>query len=189
MTIKALKRTVLRSVQWLQRFADRAWYGPLLGVLGAVDMFALIVPSDGLLISSSMLTPRRWLSLAFYMAVGSTIGALALAAFVKFKGLPFVLSLYPGLDQTATWILTMSFFAEYGLMLVFAVAATPLMQQPTVIIAGLAGTPLSTLTATVFAGRLLKSLVLGYLASHAPGLLQKMWGVKSELEEVGVSLK
>jgi membrane protein YqaA with SNARE-associated domain len=70
----------------LQRFVDRTWYPPFIGFLAALDniviVIVIVIPNDGILISSSMLTPKRWFVLALSVAVGSSIGALVLAALV-----------------------------------------------------------------------------------------------------------
>jgi len=173
----------------LQRFVDRFWYPPLIALLAALDNLVLIIPSDGILISSSMLTPRRWLLFASSVTIGSTFGALVLAAFVETRGLPWILGFYPGLDQTATWIWTSEFFDQYGLLLVFVIALTPLVQQPAVILAGLANTPLFKLAIAIFAGRFIKFALLAYLGSHAPGMLAKLWGLETELKDVGVNIE
>ena len=173
----------------MERFTDRFWYAPLIALLAALDNFIVIVPTDGILISSIMLTPKRWLLFSLSIAFGSTLGAWGLSALVELKGLPWILEVYSGLDETKTWIWTKEFFESYGLYLVFFVAVTPLMQQPAVILASLANTPLLQLILVVLAGRTVKYLIMGWVASHAPRLLKKMWGVKGELEEVGVKLK
>lgn len=136
-----------------------------------------------------MLIPKRWFILALSVAVGSTLGALVLAALVELQGLPWILDLYPGVSETKTWALSMEFFKQYGLFLVFAVAITPFMQQPAVILASLANTPLIELAAVIFVGRFIKFLIMAYLGSHAPRLLSKVWGLKSELSDVGIKLK
>lgn len=189
MISKKLHEKIQAYVQILQRYADRFWYPPLIGFLAALDNFIVVVPTDGILISSSMLTPKRWFILALSIAVGSTLGALVLAALVEFQGLPWILDLYPGVAETRTWVLSMEFFDKYGMFLVFVVAATPFMQQPAVILASLANTPLVELAAVVFAGRFIKYLAMAYLGSHTPRLLMKMWGVESELRDSGVKLK
>jgi membrane protein YqaA with SNARE-associated domain len=176
-------------VQRLQRFADRIWYPPLIGFLAALDNLIVIIPNDGILISSSMIMPRRWFNLALNVAIGSTVGALALAALVELQGLPWILEFYPGADESKAWILTEAFFQKYGLFLVFAVAVTPFAQQPAVILASLADTPLLELGAVVFLGRFIKFLAMAYIGSHAPGLLKKMWGLKGELKDAGVKIK
>jgi membrane protein YqaA with SNARE-associated domain len=175
-------------VQVLQHYADRFWYPPLIGILAALDNLIIVIPNDGILISSSMLIPKRWFILALSVAVGSTLGALALATIVELQGLPWILDLYPGVSQTKTWILSMKFFEKYGLLLVFAVAITPLMQQPAVILASLANTPLIELAVVIFIGRFIKFLIMAFLGSHAPRMLSKLWGLKGELKDAGVKI-
>ncbi|HEX4925423.1 MAG TPA: VTT domain-containing protein [Bdellovibrionales bacterium] len=180
---------IAEYVKYLQKFADRVWYGPLIGLLAALDNIVVIIPNDGILISSSMLTPRRWLLLALCVAIGSTIGAAALSLLVETHGLDLVMRVYPGINETTSWVWMEKFFDRYGLFLVFFVAITPIAQQPAVILASLAATPLVELVAVVFSGRLIKFLIMAYIGSHAPALLSKMWGVRGELEEVGVKIK
>lgn len=176
-------------IKKLQKYTDRFWYPPLLGFLAALDNFVIVIPNDGLLISSSILIPKKWFSLALSVAIGSTLGALLLAGLVEFQGLPWILDLYPGVQETKTWTLSMEFFERYGLLLVFAVAITPLMQQPAVILASLSKTPLIELVAVIFIGRFIKFLIMAYVGSHVPRVLDKMWGLQSELKEVGVKIK
>jgi membrane protein YqaA with SNARE-associated domain len=187
-TILKLRTKIKNAVTWLQGFADRLWYPPFIGLLAALDNLILIIPNDGILISSSMLTPKRWYVLALCVAIGSTIGAVGLAALIEVQGLPWLLDLYPGIDQTATWRMTDEFFHNYGLIVVFVVAVTPVLQQPAVVFASLAGISLYEIATVIFVGRLIKFLVMAYAGSHAPKLLNRMWGVKGELEEVGVDV-
>ena len=173
----------------LQKYADRIWYPPLIGILAALDNFVIVIPNDGILISSSMLTPRRWFTLALNVAIGSTLGAIILAAFVETQGLQWILEMYPGINETKSWVWTENFFEKYGMLLVFIVAVTPLMQHPVIILASLAGTPLFLLAAIIFLGRFIKFLIMAYVGSHAPRLLNKMWGFKNELNDAGVDTK
>jgi membrane protein YqaA with SNARE-associated domain len=175
------------SVQKLQRFVDRKWYPLLIALLAAADNLILVIPNDGILISSSMLAPRRWLQFAVFVAVGSTLGAIALAALVELHGLPWITEFHPGITESTAWSLTQSFFDQYGLIVVFIVAASPLIQQPAVVLAALANTNLTHLALTIFAGRLLKFLIMAYLASHAPRVLTRLWGVRAEMEDAGFS--
>ncbi len=172
----------------LKMFVARPWYAPFIGFLSFMDNFVIVIPNDGILISSSMLKPKKWLFFALCISIGSTLGAIVLAMLVQFHGLPWILNNFPTIDQSAGWAMTESFFERYGLIVVFLVAATPLIQQPAIILASLAHTPILTLFAVVFSGRLLKFLIMAYIASHAPKLLSKMWGVRGELDEVGVDV-
>ena len=158
-------------------------------MLAALDNFVIVIPNDGILISSSMLTPRRWFALAISVAIGSTFGAIILAAFVETQGLAWILEMYPGITETKSWMWTESFFEKYGMLLVFIVAITPMMQQPAIIVASLAETPLFLLAAIIFSGRFIKFLLMAYVGSHAPKFLNKMWGLKRELNDAGVEIK
>ncbi len=109
MISQKLHQKIRSYVKVLQRFADRFWYPPLIGILAALDNFVIVVPNDGILISSSMLIPRRWFVLALSVAVGSTVGVLSLAAVVEFQGLPLILEIYPGLNESQTWKLAFDF--------------------------------------------------------------------------------
>jgi len=183
-----LHERIISYVQFLQRFVDRIWYPPLIGLLSALDNFIIVIPNDGMLISSSMLTPKRWFNLALCVTIGSTIGAVLLAALVEYQGLPWILDMYPGVNESTVWKWTDEFFSKYGLLVVFIVALAPIMQQPAIILAALAFTPLIELGVIIFAGRFIKFLIMAYAGSHAPRLLSKMWGVKGELNEVGVDV-
>lgn len=178
-----------RSIQLLQTYADRQWYPPFIAFLAAMDNLIIIIPNDGILISSSMLIPKRWFIFAFFVAIGSTLGAIALAALVELQGLPWILETYPGLRENQFWTITLHFFEKYGNLVVFVVALTPIMQHPAVILASLADTPLDELAGIIFSGRFIKFLIMAYVGSHAPKLLKKLWGLKDELQEVGVKLK
>lgn len=172
----------------LKLFVARPWYAPFIAFLSFMDNFLIVIPNDGILISSSMLKPKKWLFFAACISIGSTLGAITLSMLVQFHGLPWILSTFPTIDQSTTWTMTESFFERYGLLVVFIVAASPFFQQPAIILASLAHTPLLTLMAVVFSGRFIKFLLMAYIASHAPKLLSKMWGVKGELEEVGLDV-
>lgn len=175
--------------QWLRHYTNRLWYPPFIGLLALLDNIVIVIPNDGILISSSMLFPKRWWFLALMVAIGSTLGAIGLASLVEWKGMAWILEIYPGINESKSWLWSLDFFDRYGLLLVFVVAVTPLMQQPAVILAGLANTPLWKLAAVIFAGRFIKYLVMAYIASHTPRLLKKIWGVRGELEDAGVEIK
>ena len=189
MLSQKIRNRIKVYVAILQSFADRLWYPPLIGLLAALDNLIIVIPNDGILVSSAMLTPKRWFFLATCVAIGSTIGALVLAALIENQGLPWILQLFPGVNQTMTWQITENFFQKYGLIVVFVVAASPLIQQPAVILAALAETPLVTLALVIFVGRFIKFLIMAYVASHAPSLLKRMWGLKDELKDAGVIIK
>lgn len=166
------------KLKGLHKEARRIWYTPLITLLAFLDNFLIVIPNDGILISSSMLVPKKWILFAISMAIGSSLGALVLAGLVEEQGLSFILNYYPGIEQTFAWEWSEIFFKQYGLLFVFLVGLSPLMQHPAIILATFANIPLVHLGMVIFLGRVLKFLFLAYLASHAPKYLHRLWSMK-----------
>jgi membrane protein YqaA with SNARE-associated domain len=181
-----LKQRFKKWLQVLQCHAGSWWYVPAISLLAFADLFLVVIPTDGLLISSAMLTPRRWVYTATAVALGSSLGALALAHVLHTHGLSLLLQISPGIDQSQTWAWTTQQMGQWGGWALFGIALSPILQHPAVAIAAFAGMPESRIFALVFAGRLLKYLFLAWLATHAPKLLTRLWGLKHELDGVGV---
>ena len=183
-----LHKKITFYVVKMEQFADRIWYPPLIAFLAAIDNFIIVIPNDGILIASSMLIPKRWALFSVSIAIGSTIGAIMLSALVEYQGLPWILNLSPGINQTDMWVWTEKFFKQYGLIVVFLMSAAPVIQQPIIILSVLTKTPLWKLTVTFFVGRLIKFMIIGFLGSHSPRFLKKIWGIKEELKDAGIKL-
>ena len=177
---------IKRTIKVLRGFANRLWFLPLLSLLAALDALLIIIPTDGILISSSMLMKKRWMSFGFFVAVGSAIGSLTLISLVNHLGIEQILQLYPGVDQTQIWKWTLNFFNEYGLLVVFLVGVTPFTQQPALIMAALSDIPYAPLAAVIFFSRVIKFCLMAWIATHAPRLLSKLWGIQGELKDTGV---
>lgn len=183
-----IRKKIEAFVEYLQKFTDRFWYPQIVGILALLDAFILIIPVDGILISSVLLKPKKWIYISVCVTIGSTIGALMLFYIVEKHGLPFILDIYPGINQGQIWNWSEIFFQKYGLLLVFFIAATPLFQHPIIILASLAHAPFLHMFVAVTTGRVIKYLIMSYLSSHSPRLLSKLWGVQAELDEVGIHI-
>jgi membrane protein YqaA with SNARE-associated domain len=181
-----VEKFIKKFILPLRRFASAAWFPPILGVLAAADAFVMIVPTDGLLISFSMAKPSRWLSFGVWTAIGSTIGAGALAYLASHFGLPWVEAEFPKLVNSESWTRVHDLMEHYGAVFVLGYSATPLAQQPAALIAGLAEMGIGTIMFSMLIGRLIKFAVIAYIGTHAPGLMTKLWGMQHELHEVGI---
>lgn len=171
-------------IERLQKFGDRWWYAPVVGVLAFIDCFVVVIPTDGLMITATVMAPRRWIYNALITTIGSSIGAMVLAHLVDVHGHGLVLQLFPTIHETSAWIWTQKLMDRWGAVAVFLIALSPFMQHPAVIIAGLIAMPPVTLFSAVFLGRVIKYLLLSWIASHAPNLLGTIWGIQDELKEV-----
>ncbi len=181
-----MTQTLKRWFTVLQRYSNRWWYAPAIAVLAFLDLFLIVIPTDGLLISAVMLSPRRWIYAALIVSLGSSVGAYVLAHIIHEHGLPILLQISPSIEQSSAWTWTSHLMDQWGAWAVFLVALSPLMQHPAIALAALAEMPEAKIFVYVFAGRVIKYLFLAWLATHAPAFLNRLWGLQYELEEVGL---
>jgi len=179
-----IKNFSSKLIHQLRLYSNYWWYPYLIGILVAADSFLLIVPTDAMTVSAVMLEPKKWLRYAMLVAISSTIGAIILATMVDIYGIDFIHAFFPGVENTKMWQWTDEFMQNYGLLVVFGVAVTPLTQPPSVILAALSHMPLAQIFIAIFLGRALKYLLIAWVSTHAPKLLGKMWGLRKEIEEV-----
>jgi membrane protein YqaA with SNARE-associated domain len=165
-------RRTTRLIVKLQRFAARPWYLPMIAGLAALDLFVGFIPSDGIVISSAMLKPRRWLRTGLWMACGSASGALLLGALAERFGEPVVRTLLPGVVGSAAWVQGGEFLRAYGALALALMSFGPLPQQPAVAICGLAHMPLVAIFLAVLAGRTAKYLLFAWTGAHGSRLLK-----------------
>jgi membrane protein YqaA with SNARE-associated domain len=181
-----MPRRLQRLIVFLKSHARSWWYTPLIALLAAADAFVVVIPTDGLLVSACMLNPRRWIYTVLLVTLGSTMGAWLLAAILENHGLPFLLQIVPGIEQSRAWIWSDQMMDQWGSLALFLVALSPLAQHPAVALAALAGMPLWDIFLLVFAGRLIKYGLWGWIATHTPKLLKRVWGLQGDLKEAGV---
>ncbi|MGE0634700.1 MAG: VTT domain-containing protein, partial [Pseudobdellovibrionaceae bacterium] len=157
---KTLHQKINILIRWLQKYTNRWWYAPLIALLALIDHFVIIIPTDGLLVSSVMLNPKRWIANSLIVTLGSSIGALMLAALIQFYGMDFLLMILPSIQQSTIWSWTEHFMDDYGLIVVFCIALSPIMQHPAIALAALAGSSLQSIFVVVFLGRIIKYTAL-----------------------------
>lgn len=181
-----LKSKLDSAINKIQLYSNTRWYSPLIFFLSMIDNFILIIPVDGLLISSVLMRRQNWIKYAILISLGSTVGAFLLAALIEFQGLVLIMKFYPFIIESQTWIMMHNFFSTYGLFLVFFISVMPIAQQPAVVVAAISGVNIFQIVLVVFLGRLIKFIIISYVASHVPNLLNKLWGLKGEMKEVGI---
>lgn len=161
---------------WLrvERYVQKPWYPEFLGLLAALDSFVVVIPTDGLLVTSVAAAPKRWLVLAFWTTLGSTVGAVILAILLQNYGHSVLEVLVPGIHNTHAWQITDRWVDEYGIWALFMVAALPFIQHPAIALVALAGVSIPKMAVVIFSGRLLKYLIFAYLSTHAPKLLTRI---------------
>lgn len=172
------------KISGIQRYIDRPWYPYLVALLVFLDMFLLVIPSDGLLVSAVLLRPRRWVRTFVIVSTGSALGALFLAYLLQWNPEYIMNELFPYLFQNEGWKGMDQFVDDYGAWALGVVALSPFPQIPAVVVAALAGMPLLSIFLACWLGRMAKYALFAWLASHAPRYLMRFKGVRKEIEEL-----
>lgn len=173
----------------LFRYSNRIWFSPLLFLLALLDAFILVIPTDGILISSSMIAKRKWPIFGISVAIGSAIGAFLIVWGVEVYGMEIILKFFPKITETLVWIKTEEFFKQYGLFVLFFVGITPFSQQPALILAALSKGAFLPIFIIILVSRVIKFLIMSYIASHTPKLLNKLWGISKDMKDAGIQIK
>ena len=160
----------------LHRYSDRWWYFPALGLLAGADFFVAFIPTDGLLVSSVMLNPRRWIRASICVAVGSALGSVAVAAVLREHGPGAVERIFgQGILLSPSWVKTRALLDNHGIWAIFGMAVGPLPMVPISVLAGFTTLPLATIFWASLAGRGLKYFAFSWAATHAPGLFTRFF--------------
>ena len=177
-------RKLLEAIRKLERWIDKPWVLPALGFFAFIDLFIMIIPTEGILITTTMLRPKRWWAIALWLCTSSALGALCLAVVSSWFGPPIVQYLFGDISLNQGWLQAEQTIRSYGPWALIAIVISPLPQHPAIVISALAKMPLPLLFAMVWLGRALKYGVFGWMASHAPRMLMKIPGIRHEVERI-----
>ncbi len=177
-------KRILLLLSRLQRYVNRPWYPVLVAVLAGLDLFVIVVPTDGLLISAVLMQPKRWISIFLMVAVGSAAGSAPLAALFQWNPQFVTEHFFPGLFHSGSWESVSTFVRLHGVLALGLVSLGPLPMPPGVIVAALAPMPLGQIFLSVLIGRLFKYGLFSWLASHAPEFLYRSKLLRKEVAVV-----
>src|SRR4051794_8052638 len=97
-----LKR-ITRWIAPIERVIGKPWGLPLAALLGLLDIFIGIIPTNSILVAVVFLHPAKWLRAVFWFALAGALGAGLLATLVGSVGFELANSLYPGALQSPYW--------------------------------------------------------------------------------------
>ena len=164
---------VKRVFEPIHRFVDRPWFVPLVALFAAADLFIYCVPTEVLLVAAVVAKRSRWLSGFLLVTTGSALGAVVLAAIVRWDSPLIVTHLFPGIFQSKAWTDTAAFFDSHGSLALGLMALGPLPQQPAVIMAGFTKLNLLWVFVSVWIGRGIKYGFFAWCAAFAPRFVEK----------------
>lgn len=164
----------------IQEWIDRPWYFGVLAFLAALDLFILIVPVDGLTVSACATKTKRWFWFCLALALGSIAGCVVLFYLVTYS--PLVSEHFlESFSTSEGWVRSVDLLQTYGVGMVFFIAASPFPLTPAVALAAVSEMPFSDFLGAVSAGRVIKIFLVGWIASHMPKLLGRLWGIQDEI--------
>lgn len=153
---------------------------PLIGFLAFIDLFVLFIPTEALIITTTLVRPKRWWMTAGFVAVTATLGALSLAWCGSHYGEPFVVWLLgKNVFESAMWIRAGDWIQHYGIWGLWFIAVGPLPQPPTILLCALGHMPMPEIAAAIFLGRLPKYLLFSFLATKGPKWFKETFGDES----------
>jgi membrane protein YqaA with SNARE-associated domain len=172
------------AIRRLQRFVDHVWYPPLLGLMCILDLFILVVPLDGLMISSVLLRPRRWASIFLCMTGGAMLGAFVVGCLIQVSPALVQNGPFQSALHSAAWLRTQSLVHRWGIGGLFVLGMSPIPQQFPVLVAGLAGLSPLTLALALGAGRFFKYGAYGWITAHAPHWLARIPLLREQMRKL-----
>jgi membrane protein YqaA with SNARE-associated domain len=190
-----VKRPILESVramgsfiQKIQRYLDRPWYPILLAGLAASDVILLFIPIDGLTVAAVLAVPKRWIQFALASSIGNILGCGILAEGV-YQNSDWILTRFGPWMNSSAWHQVERFIHWSGSWSILIGAASPIPLQIWVLVPALAGMPPFKLFASLLIGRLLRSFLLCWIASHTPKLLSRSTAITKELKSLKSKLQ
>ncbi|NDD92152.1 hypothetical protein EBZ37_08715 [bacterium] len=166
----------------IQRYLDRPWYPLALGAMAAADLIVIIIPIDGLTVAAVAAASRRWHQFAVAVSVGNTLGCAVLAQGV-YSNAAWISERFSFLMHSHAWAQVEHFIQSYGVWAVTLGALSPIPLQVWVIVPALAKMPVFELLSALLIGRVIRSLILCWIASHVPRLLLRSQHIQKEIKE------
>jgi hypothetical protein len=158
---------------WLRRFSARPWFLPAAGTITAADFFLPILPTQTLLVATTLLHPRRWLATSLWFVFGGVLGGALLAAAVGAWGPPVAERLFGAAMQGAGWIRVRDLVQDHGPLALAFLAMIPWPMRTGVAVCALLGVPWWQIVAALAAGRVVAFPGLACVISRSPAWLMR----------------
>lgn len=179
-----MKNTAINILKYVMKKIDNIFFPILLGFLAAIDHFVIIIPSDGILVTSVFIRKKKWLRNAIGISLGSTLGAMLLVLLIHDIGLNVLIQKFPSITSSQFWPISHDLLEKYGLWGLFIMMVSPLMQQPMLCLIGLSDHPFSEIAVVVLIGKAIKYFAMSWVASKFPEFIRKSKLLGQEVQEV-----
>ncbi|MCK3658021.1 hypothetical protein A4G18_04660 [Pasteurellaceae bacterium Pebbles2] len=149
-----------KTMQWSKHRFATFW----LSFVSFIEAIFFPIPPDVMLIPMSMSNPKRATKLAFYTALASMLGGMIGYA-IGYYAFDFVQEYIVKLGYQAHWDKAISWFKEWGVLVVFVAGFSPIPYKVFTIAAGVMQMAFLPFVATAFISRLARFLLVAKLAA------------------------
>ena len=155
------------------RFFDHPWFFAGLGVLALVNNFTVLIPVEPLLLGAVFVQPKQWRLGTLWVALGSALGAFALAYLLQRHASGLALHFIPHRLHSPSWAHYVTMTRRLGFFGVGLLALAPLPQQAIIVAALLVDTSPLSISLQIGLSRALKYGLFSYITARKvrPSLL------------------
>lgn len=172
-----------RLLDWLAPVAGRRWFPPLAALVAFAATVSMTVPTVPFLTAWVIVSPRRWVAIAFWAILGSALGGALLVHLLGHFGILFFTEKLPELMASAHWQHMVKWTSHHGWWVLILVAASPISQTPVLFLAAILGMPAVSVFLSLFSGKAVKYGVIAGLTSRGAERLALAHGFRALPEE------
>ena len=161
----------------LRQYADRPWYLPLVCLLAFADLFVMLIPTEGMIVTTSFVRPKGWWVTAIAVALSTTLAVLLVAWLGSHYGESFAIWLLgEKVFESAMWIRADHWIQRYGFWGLWFISLGPIPPQPAILLCALGHMPGAEIGSAFFLARLPKYLLFSFLATRGPKFFKQAFG-------------
>lgn len=164
----------MKIAKKLKTYSSHRWFGVYAGGVISLDYFIPVLPSTTLVIASSLLQPKKWLTMAIWLALGSTIGGVFVSSLLQVFSEVLINGIFSGVAASDEWHNMITFIQRYGVYGLFLFACIPTPIRTVTFVTAISGVSLPMIAIAILGGRLVSYVGLSYITSRFPNWLLKI---------------
>ena len=168
-----------RVATLLQEKAQAPTYPVLLGGCAFLATISLTLPVELLVVFGVLVSPRRWIAVSLWAALGSSIGTAGLYFAFHHFGWNLLTAWYPDIADSQLWADTTRWLSRYGAFALFALMAVPfpVAKTPALAFVAIYRMPALEVGLAIGLGKLLKYTVYAFIVSRSPDYFSHLYAV------------
>lgn len=149
------------------KYASHKLALPIMALYGLIGNVVEVVPVSWVLSVFVALNPKQWKLFVISGVLGATIGVMVLTWMFHRWGLSWIIDRYPNLVNSSGWQSAELWVAQYGVLTLAVLAASPIALTPALAACGLMKMPILWAGGAVFIGKIGKYGVVAMVAKRA----------------------